>query len=316
MKFATKFVIAVALLMMSGITAWAQEASTVRITRIDGSVEVRKANSQSWSLAKEGDTLERGDRLAAKARSAAVIHWSNGSMVKIYPNTEIALPGVTFDLEKKLEKTLLDLAKGRMFVKAQVPDYLFSDWMVRMGKLALRTQSAEFAIKYDPVKESCTAWSLFGRLIAEDDTNIVRFDGGFMATISAGVKPGKSAVAPMGEKVKQSLTKVSKQLGGSLLFAEQVTRSVGGKLRVKIGGVTNRRGDAPYTVNFKALIKGGTGKLRSLVWDFGDGEIATTSQAEHTFTQGLYVVVLHVEDENGESASAQIGISVEEECSC
>ena len=40
------------------------------------------------------------------------------------------------------------------------------------------------------------------------------------------------------------------------------------------------------------------------------------ARVEHTFTQGLYVVILRVEDESGEKATAQTGISVEVDCGC
>jgi len=85
---------------------------------------------------------------------------------------------------------------------------------------------------------------------------------------------------------------------------------------VKIGGVAARRGSTPFKVNFKAVVKGGSGKIKSITWDFGDGESASAKDTEHTFTQGLYVVILRVEDENGEKASAQTGISVEADCGC
>lgn len=306
---------AIVILLLWSTLGWAQEGSGVRITQSDGTVEIRKGDAQAWRPAKEGDVLERGDRLVAKEKSAALLIWSNGSMVKIYPNTEIALGGVTFDLEKKMEKTILDLEKGRIFVKAQVPEHLFSEFKVRMGALDLRTQGAEFAMTHHPDKKSFTAWSLTGRLVTDLGTERIRIDDGHQGTITVGAKPAKDDLKIMDDRIKQSLTKVSKDLGGSLLL-EEVGGATGGKLAVKIGGVTNRRGNVPYKVNFKALVAGGSGKLKSMNWNFGDGESASGKEAEHTFTQGLYVVILRVEDENGMKASAQTGISVEADCGC
>ncbi len=305
------YAVVVAFLMWAA-AGWAQDGPSVRITQSDGSVEIRKSGAQAWKPAKEGDALERGDTVAAKDKSAALLLWSNGGMVKIYPNTEITLAGVSFDLEKKMENTIVDLQKGRMFVKAQVPEHLFTDFRVRMGTHDVRTQGAEFAIRHDPDKKSYTAWSVFGRLVSDVGTERVRIDGGAQATVGAGAKPDVKA---MDEKVRQSLAKVSKDLGGSLLL-EEFTAPTGGKLVAKIGGLTNRRGNTPYKVNFKALVGGGSGKLKSVGWDFGDGESASGKEAEHTFTQGLYVVILRVEDENGMKASAQTGISVEADCGC
>lgn len=293
--------------------AWTQDASTVRISQSDGSVELRKSGAKDWKPAKEGDTLERGDRIATRDKSAALLQWSNGSMAKLYPNTEMELAGVSFDLEKKLEQTILDMVKGRVFVKAQVPEHLFADFRLRMGGLAMRAQGAEFALTHDPEKKSTTTWSILGRVVADTGTQTLRIDEGAQATLQAGVMPG--AAAAMEDRIKQSLTKVSRDMGGSLLI-EDVGAAAGGKLSLKIGGVISRRGNAPYKVSMKALPKGGSGKLKSVSWEFGDGESATTKEVEHTFTQGLYVVILRAEDENGEKASAQTAISVEADCGC
>lgn len=305
--------VAVAVFLLWSVLGWADEESSVRITQSDGSVEIFKGGAKTGKAAKEGDVLERGDRIRAGDKSAALLLWSNGSMVKVYPNTELILAGVSFDLEKKMEKTLLDLEKGRVFVKAQVPEHLFSEFKVRMGGLEFRTQGAEFACAHDAEKKSATAWSLAGRLVADVGTERIRIDDGQQGTITAAAKAGDPKA--MDDKMKQSLTKVSKDLGGSLLL-EDTAGATGGKLVAKIGGVANRRGSTPFKVNFKALIKGGSGKLKSLTWDFGDGESATTKEVEHTFTQGLYVVILRCEDENGEKTSAQTGISVEADCGC
>ncbi|MBI4753935.1 MAG: FecR domain-containing protein [Betaproteobacteria bacterium] len=306
---------ALAVFLMGSVLAWADEESTVRITQSDGSVEIVKSGAQAGKPAKEGDLLERGDRLVAREKSAALLLWSNGSIVKVYPNTEIALAGVSFDLEKKMEKTLLDLDRGRIFVKAQVPEHLFCEFKVRAAGLDVRTQGAEFALAHDAEKKSVTAWSLTGRLVSDAGSERVRIDDGQQSAIRAGARPGPDDLKAMDDKTKQSLAKVSKDLGGSLLL-EEGAGATGGKLVAKIGGVAARRGSTPFKVGFKALVKGGSGKLRSVTWDFGDGESASAKDVEHTFTQGLYVVILRVEDENGEKASAQTGISVEADCGC
>ena len=183
-----------------------------------------------------------------------------------------------------------------------------------MAGLEVRSQGAEFALAYDAEKKSYTAWTLLGRLVADVGGGVLRIDDGQQASTASGSKATKDDVKPMDDKIRQSLIKVSKELGGSLLTEE--VGATGGKLVAKIGGVANRRGNAPFKVNFKALAGGGSGKVKAIHWDFGDGESAATREAEHVFTQGLYVVILRVEDENGEKASAQTGISVETDCGC
>ena len=301
----------VAVFLLWSALGWAADESSVRIGQSDGTVEIVKGGAAK--PAREGDVLERGDRIVVREKSAALLMWSNGSMMKVYPNTEIVLAGVSFDLEKKMEQTLIDLGKGRVFIKAQVPEHLFSEFKVRMGGLELRTQGAEFAVAHDPEKKSATAWSLIGRLVTDVGTERIRIDDGQQGMFTAGAKAGDAKA--MDDKIRQSLAKVSRDMGGSLLV-EEGAGAAGGKLAAKIGGVTNRRGSTPFKVTFKAVVKGGSGKVKSVSWDFGDGESAATKEAEHTFTQGLYVVILRVEDENGEKASAQTGISVEADCGC
>lgn len=298
-------------LLMWGALVRAEDVSAVRVTQADGSIDIRKSGAQNWQPVKEGDVLERGDRIKAGDKSAAVLMWSNGSMARLYPGTEVGLAGVSFDLEKKMEKSFLDLDKGRVFIKAQVPEHLFMEMKIRMAGLEVRSQGAEFALAYDADKKRYTAWTLLGRVVADVGNERLRIDDGQQGGAASG---SKDDVKPMDDKIKQSLAKVSRELGGSLLTEE--VGAAGGKLVAKIGGVANRRGNAPFKVNFKALAGGGSGKVKAIHWDFGDGESAATKEAEHVFTQGLYVVILRFEDENGEKASAQTGISVEADCGC
>jgi PKD repeat protein len=69
-------------------------------------------------------------------------------------------------------------------------------------------------------------------------------------------------------------------------------------------------------VKCDALINGGSGKIKSIHWDFGDGQSAEGKEAQHTFTQGVYGISVTVEDENGQKATGQIKVSVEEGCAC
>jgi hypothetical protein len=340
----------VVVLLLWGTLGWAEEGPAVRIAKSNGIVEILRSDAQGWKPAKVGDVLERGDRLAANEKSSALLGWSNGSMAELSANTGIRLAGVIFDLESKMENTILDLEQGRIFVKAQAPEDIFIQFKVRMGTLEVRTQGAEFCLTYEPENKSYTVRSLIGGVVSGTGTERIRIEGGYKATIRAGIKPTKDDVTLIDDKTRQTLIEDSKALGGSLLMQDEAEGPAGGKLAVKIGimapstgmmasgmsmmssamgmmssamgikgssmGTGDRRGNAPFKVRFSALAKGGSGKIKSVKWDFGDGETASTKEAEHTFTQGLYVVILRVEDENGEKASAQTGISVEADCGC
>lgn len=285
----------------------AQDASIVRATRVDGTV------SKNGAPLKEGDIIQRDEKIVTKENSAAVLTWSNGSIVEIYPETSLILNGVIYEGDRKLEQSLITLEKGRLFVKAQVPEHIFTQFEVRVGNVPIMSQGAEFALKIDETGKKFTIWSLIGRIVVYLEIDRIKVEEGQQVALEVGGSPQVPVSIP--DKTKEALMKASKRLGGSLLIKEEAI-SIGGPLKVKIGGVKNRRGDAPYTVNFKAIISGGSGKIKSIQWNFGDGESAEGKEVQHTFTQGVYVVVVRVEDENGQKATSQISISVEEACAC
>jgi len=288
-------------------SASAQDASVVRATQVNGSVD------RSGQSLKEGDIVQRGDTIVSQNKSSAIVTWSNGSILEIYPNSTVSFQGVIFEGDKKLEKTFITIGKGRVFVKAQVPEHIFCQFEIKAGTIPIITQGAEFALKYKESENKATVISVIGRTLVDLGMEMVKVEEGYMAKVQAGATELTPVPIPL--KTVAALMKTSKRLGGSLLIEEEIA-SVGGPLKVKIGGVRNRRGDAPYTVKFKAMVGGGSGKIKSFVWSFGDGEEAVGKKVEHTFTQGVYGVIVNVVDENKEKASAQINISVEEECSC
>ena len=299
-------VVLLCFIMLNGfIPAYAQE-STIRVTQADGTVTL---NGKSL---REGDVIKREDRIETKGNSSAVLTWSNGNIVEVYPDTSLVLRGVMFEGDRKLEMTLLTLEKGRIFAKAQVPEHLFCHFEISAGSSTVMTQGAEFAVKYEDAEKKITLWSIISGVIVNIGADRIRVDEGQQAVLKIGGK--LESPTPIPDKTKEALHKTSKRLGGSLLVEEELAS--GGPLKIKIGGVKNRRGDAPYAVKFKAIVGGGSGKIKSIRWDFGDGESSFGKEAQHTFTQGVYIVVLTVEDENGQKATAQLNISVEESCGC
>ena len=295
-------------LLLSGpAPAAAQEASIIRATRVDGTV------TRNDRPLKEGEVVERDDRIAAAAQSAAVLTWSNGTMVELYPGTALVIRGVVYEGEKKLEKTLLTLQRGRLFAKAQVPEHLFNHFELAVGDASIMAQGAELAVRYEDGEKRSTVWALVGVVVADIGGHRVRIDEGRQAVLKAGSRPDPPAAMP--ERTREALSKTSTRLGGSLLREEETGPS-GGPLQVRIGGIRNRRGNAPYTVTLKAVVRGGSGRLKAVDWSLGDGRTASGRDVQHTFTQGVYVVVVRVEDENGQKASAQLNISVEEDCGC
>ena len=63
--------------------------------------------------------------------------------------------------------------------------------------------------------------------------------------------------------------------------------------------VNRTTGDAPLDVAFFAEISGGNSPML-IAWDFGDGTNSNQARVNHTFSTGIYIVILQVTDDAGE----------------
>ncbi len=66
-------------------------------------------------------------------------------------------------------------------------------------------------------------------------------------------------------------------------------------------------GDAPLDVSFWADITGGESPFE-ILWDFGDGVNSDQGKVNHTFSAGVYEVVLQVADNDGDTLERSIQI--------
>ncbi|MBI2266558.1 MAG: PKD domain-containing protein [Armatimonadetes bacterium] len=294
----------------------AEGPSTVTIAKINSIAKFRKSDSKTWTDAKAGMVLERGDKIKCGPNSTMLLSWTHGTVIKVEPETTLSYDGAALEIEKQLEKSFLTLEEGRLFIKAQVPQDMFCHHEIRVGTTSIITQGAEFMIGYDKVKKKFEVQSLVGRIVTGGCIReCVRVEEGMRGVFKAGATSPENPISPLEATARTALEEESRLLGPSLLRWED-NASVSGPLQVKIGGVRNRRGQAPYEVHFKAVALGGTGKLKSVEWNFGDGKSTNELEPYHEFTQGVYVVTLRVEDQNGQKASAQMNIAAEEVCYC
>ncbi len=72
-------------------------------------------------------------------------------------------------------------------------------------------------------------------------------------------------------------------------------------------------GRIPLDVNFTAVINRDFGEVKSILWDFGDGETAKEINATHSFTEeGIHEVTLKVTNTEGKEAKESIKINATE----
>lgn len=112
------------LIMLLGISlaAFAQETKRIAsIAELKGSVEVKTAKA-AWMPAKLGMVLNQGDIIRTKADSLAVLNLdgkAETATVELKANSQLKLAELVVNKEKDTQKTLLDLALGKILIKAQ-----------------------------------------------------------------------------------------------------------------------------------------------------------------------------------------------------
>lgn len=95
--------------------------------------------------------------------------------------------------------------------------------------------------------------------------------------------------------------------GGGAASSEPVNSSPNAVITVD-----STTGHSPFAVSFSASQSTDSdGSISSYSWDFGDGGNATTSQADHTYTDlGIFSAILTVTDNDGSTGTASVSIKV------
>ncbi|WP_375324239.1 PKD domain-containing protein [Flagellimonas sp. GZD32] len=102
--------------------------------------------------------------------------------------------------------------------------------------------------------------------------------------------------------------------GGGLMDTAEIIISVGNPAPVAVATATPETGEAPLNVSFTGSNSTDNGTIVSYAWDFGDGT-GTSTLADPTYTYsdpGNYIAVLTVTDNEGESTTANVLITVAE----
>lgn len=102
--------------------AYGEEGRYASIDKISGYVEIRKADSQEWSLAQEGMVLYENDEIRTqKASSARLLLDEDGNTGQLDVKETTRLRLNTLDKEEVSgdKKTLLDVAIGRVLIQVE-----------------------------------------------------------------------------------------------------------------------------------------------------------------------------------------------------
>ena len=121
-KFYIYTYITIIMIIALASTGSAEDAKrTAKIIAIDGIVEVRPVG-RTWVAAEVGMELNEGDVIKTAADSTAVLNLNGEgetATVDISEGSQLKIPELTGDKEKGTQKTLLDLAIGKILIRAQ-----------------------------------------------------------------------------------------------------------------------------------------------------------------------------------------------------
>src|ERR687892_563848 len=129
------------------------------------------------------------------------------------------------------------------------------------------------------------------------------------AVSALSVTVAETVTEPAANATEDIVNETITQVPGEEELAEEESTEL-----LTVGIIPNgTEGVAPATFEFEANITGGT-EPYTYLWDFGDGSEESDEQTVlHTFEEaGIYNVVLTITDENGEEASDNLEITVNE----
>jgi len=111
--------------LIGSITSFcfAQEVERIaQVSDLKGSAQVRLTGEQGWIFAEVGMILHQGDILKTEGNSFVILSIDGKeetAIVEIEENSQLMISELVKDEERGSEKTLLDLAIGKILIKAK-----------------------------------------------------------------------------------------------------------------------------------------------------------------------------------------------------
>ena len=155
MKTARFACIAALIFGMASLAFAAETQRTAQIISIDGSAEVKPANSNSWMPAQAGAVMSEGDTLKTGAKSMAILDiGEKGEVgtVEVSEGSQLQLATMSVDRKSDTSRTLLDLAMGEVMVKAQKVHGEGSKFEVKTPTSIVAVRGTTFKVKVESME--------------------------------------------------------------------------------------------------------------------------------------------------------------------
>jgi len=135
-----------------GINVFAAETGRqAKIINVKGDVIVKKSGQESWIPAKIDMIMTQGDVIKTGNESNALLDLGGSGTAEINPNSQLSLAQIAQDTTGN-KKTLLDLAVGEVFIKAEKLRTTEEKFEVKTPTSIVGVRGTKFSVKVEAVK--------------------------------------------------------------------------------------------------------------------------------------------------------------------
>lgn len=156
MKILKKMLVITLIVSLASLGFAEETKRTATIISFEGKVDVQREGDIKWIPGKEGMVLNEGDVVRTKENSRAVLELTGiageEATVEMEENSLLMLTELIMDEEKKSHKTFLDLAVGRILIKAKEMRSEESDFEVKTPTSVVGIRGTVFAVEVEAVE--------------------------------------------------------------------------------------------------------------------------------------------------------------------
>lgn len=171
------------------------KSEIARIVSSQGTIEIRRAQEDTWQQVSMGEILCTGDMIRARSQSRAALRLSNYSMLRLDQKTSITFP----EIQDEIGASLLDLFEGAIHIITRTP----RPFKIRTPFVNASVEGTEFFVG---LKENNTKIVVYeGRVSASNDFGSLLLSDHEAAITYKGQAPRKEIIIRPTDAVQWAL---------------------------------------------------------------------------------------------------------------
>jgi len=143
-------------LSMAGFAFSGEIRREARIAILEGDAEVQRLDKKEWIPARVGMVLTEGDTLRTKEDSWVFLNLDGDGEtagVEVDENSRLMISEFTKDVDKKTQRTLLDLAIGKVLIKAKKIHSAESKFQVKTPTSVVGVRGTKFSVEVEALED-------------------------------------------------------------------------------------------------------------------------------------------------------------------